>query len=127
VNDGDDSSSGLRSPAARALIAVTSVTALIIGGAYLAIDRMHASSTNAVEHPGPPATDAQTQTAVVEQARDIVAIAGLRQPTVGYLLVSCKNRDNPTHGVARIYGQCHNTGDHRGSKAGWTDVTERLH
>jgi hypothetical protein len=94
VNDADDSPTGGRSPASRALIAATSVTALIIGG-DLAIDRLHASANNAVEHPGPAATDAQTQTEVVQNARDIVSITGLRQPTAGYLLMSCKNRDDP--------------------------------
>jgi hypothetical protein len=192
VNDGDDSSSGLRSPAARALIAATSVTVLITAGAYLAIDRMHASAANAVEHPGPAATDAQTQTEVVDHALDIVAITGLRHPTAGYLLMSCRNRDDPPYqgavylnfdlppdidvdqyfhgvsaamvargwregpppnqhmfgrnlskdgvnvivypdrgtprrGVARIYGQCHDTSDHHGAKSDWTDVTDRLH
>jgi hypothetical protein len=193
VNEADDDSSpGLRAPATRALITVASVTALIIGGVYLAIDRLHAPSNNAVEHPGPAATDVQTQTEVVEHARDIVAITRLRQPTAGYLLMSCKNRDDPpyqgavymdfelppdvdadpyfrgvsaalvargwreglppnqhmfgrnlskdgvnailypdrdtpTRGVARIYGQCHDMSDHRGSKAEWTDITARLH
>ena len=73
------------------------MTALIIGGAYLAIDRLHAAANNAVEHPGPAATDAQTQTEVVQHARDIVSITGLRQPTAGYLLMSCKNRDDPPY------------------------------
>jgi hypothetical protein len=192
VNDAADSPTGGRSPATRALIAAISVTALIIGGAYLAIDRLHASANNAVEHPGPAATDVQTQTEVVQYARDIVTITGLRAPTAGYLLMSCKNRDDPpyqgavymdfelpsdidadhyfrgvsdamvargwregpapnqhmfgrnlskdgvnailypdrdtlTHGVARIYGQCHDMSDHRGAKAEWTDITERLH
>ncbi len=192
MNDADDSPVGGRSPATRALIAATSVTALIIGGAYLAIDRLHASADNAVEHPGPAATDAQTQTEVVERVRDIVASTGLRRPTAGYLLMSCRNRDDPpyqgavylnfelppdvdadhyfrdvanalvargwreglppnehmfgrnlsrdgvnallypdrdapTRGVARIYGQCHDVSDHHGTRAEWTDITDRLH
>ncbi len=167
-------------------------TALIVGAVYLAIDRLHAKASNAVEHPGPAATDAQTQTEVVEHARDIVAIAELHQPTASYLLMSCKNRDDPPyqgaiyldfqlpadadadqyfrgvaaamvargwhegplpnqhlfgrnlskdgvnallypdrdsarHGVARIYGQCHDVTDHRSAKAEWVDVTDRLH
>jgi hypothetical protein len=93
----DDSSSGLRSPAARALMLAVLSTALILGGVYLAIDRLHAKASDAVEHPGPAATDAQTQMEVVEHARNIVAITGLRQPTAGYLLMSCKNRDDPPY------------------------------
>jgi hypothetical protein len=191
VTDDRDSSAGLRSPAARALIAVTVSTAVVVGAAFFVIDRLHSSAANAVEHPGPAATDAQTQTEVVEQAKDIVAIAGLQQPTAGYLLMSCKDRDNPpyqgavyldfllppdttadqyfgtvsaamvahgrreglppnqhmfgrnlskdgvnavlypdrdssTHGVARIYGRCHEMNSHRGG-SGWIDVTNRLH
>lgn len=167
-------------------------TALIIGGVYVAIDRLHSPTNNAVEHPGPAATDAQTQAEVVEHARDVVSITGLRQPTAGYMLMSCKNLDDPpyqgavymdfqlpqdvnadryfrdvsaamvargwreglpanqhlfgrnlskdgvnavlypdtdskTRGVARIYGQCHDMSDHRGAKADWTDITDRLH
>ena len=97
MHDADDSPTGGRPPATRALIAATSVTALIIGGGYLAIDRLHASANNAVEHAGPAATDAQTQTEVVGHARDIVSITELRQPTAGYLLMSCKNRDDPPY------------------------------
>jgi hypothetical protein len=188
----DDDSSGPRSPAARALALVILSTALILGGVYLAIDRLHAKASDAVEHPGPAATDAQTQTEVVQHARDIVATAGLSQPTAGYLLMSCKSRDEPpyqgavymdfqlptdvspdqyfrsvsaamvahgwreglppnqhmfgrnlskdgvnailypdrdtsTHGVARIYGQCHDMTDHHGAKAEWTDISDRLH
>lgn len=173
------------------MILVILSTVLIVGAVYLAVDRLHAKASDAVEHPGPAATDAQTQTEVVEHARDIVAITELRQPTASYLLMSCKNRDDPpyqgavymdfqlppdvspdqyfrtvsatmvahgwreglppnqhmfgrnlskdgvnailypnrdsaTHGVARIYGQCHDVTDHRGAKAEWTDITDRL-
>lgn len=174
------------------MILVVSVTSLIAGGTYVAIDRLHSSANDAVEHPGPAATDEQTQSEVVAHARDIVATTGLRQPIAGYLLMSCRNRDDPpyqgavyldfqlptelsaeqyfrgvsaalvargwreglppnqhlfgrnlskdgvnailypdndtpAHGVARIYGQCHDMSDHRGARAEWTDVTNRLH
>jgi hypothetical protein len=69
----DVAPAGLRSTAARAMILVVSATSLIVGGAYVAIDRLYSSAANAVEHPGPAATDAQTQSEVVEHARDIVA------------------------------------------------------
>jgi hypothetical protein len=90
-----DAPSVLRSPAARALTLVVLATSLVVGGAYVAIDRLHSTAADAVEHPGPAATDAQTQSEVVEHARDIVTITGLRQPSAGYLLMSCKNRDDP--------------------------------
>ena len=186
----DRDASDVRSPAARAVIAAVVSTAVLVGAAFLVINRLHSSAANVVEHPGPAATDAQTQSEVVEQAKDIVAIAALAQPTAGYLLMSCKDHDNPpyqgavyldfqlppdvsadqyfrtiaaamvahgwreglppnqhmfgrnlskdgvnailypdrdstTHGVGRIYGQCHDMNSHRGAE--WVDVTDRLH
>jgi len=182
--------SSVRSPAGRALVAVVLFTVVVVGGVFLVVNRLYSSAAHAVEHPGPAATDAQTQSEVVDQAKDIVAIAALQQPTAGYLLMSCKDHDNPpyqgavyldfqlppdvgadqyfrtiaaamvahgwreglppnqhmfgrnlskdgvnailypdrdstTHGVGRIYGQCHDMNSHRG--ADWVDVTDRLH
>jgi hypothetical protein len=97
MNDADDSSSRLRSQAARTLIAAALTTALVFGGAFLAVDRLHSLAADAVEHPGRTATDEQTQTEVVEQAKGMVATAGLQQATAGYLLMSCKDRDDPPY------------------------------
>jgi hypothetical protein len=88
---------GLRSPAARILLAVALTTSLLLAGSFLAVGRLHSSPAGVVEHPGRPATDEQTKTEVVEQAKDIVAIARLQQPTAGYLLMSCKNREDPPY------------------------------
>ena len=186
----DRDASQIRSPGARTVVAAVLATALLVGAALLVINRLHSLTGNVVEHPGPAATDAQTQSEVVEQAKDIVAIAALQQPTAGYLLMSCKDHDNPpyqgavyldfelppdvsadqyfrsiaeamvahgwhqglppnqhmfgrnlskdgvnailypdrestTHGVGRIYGQCHDMNSHRG--AAWVDITGRLH
>jgi len=93
----DRDSSDIRSPAARAVIAAVLSTAVLVGAAFLVINRLHSSAANVVEHPGPAATDAQTQSEVVDQAKDIVAIAALQQPTAGYLLMSCKDHDNPPY------------------------------
>jgi hypothetical protein len=93
----DRDASEIRSPAARTVIAAVVLTAVLVGAAFLVINRLHSSAGNAVEHPGPAATDAQTQGEVVEQAKDIVAIAALQQPTAGYLLMSCKDHDNPPY------------------------------
>jgi hypothetical protein len=186
----DRDTSNIRSPATRTVIAAVLFTAVLVGAAFLVINRLHSSAADAVEHPGLTATDAQTQSEVVEQAKDIVAIAALQQPTASYLLMSCKDHDNPpyqgamyldfqlppdvsadqyfrsiaaamvahgwheglppnqhmfgrnlskdgvnailypdresaTHGVGRIYGQCHDMNGHRGAE--WVDVTDRLH
>jgi hypothetical protein len=86
---------GSRAP--RSLLTVTVFVALLCGAAFLAIDWLHSSSSNAVEHPGPAATDEQTRADVVGHAKDIVAITGLAQPTAGYLLLSCKNQNDPPY------------------------------
>jgi hypothetical protein len=93
----DRDTSDIRSPAARTVIAAVLFTAVLVGAAFLVINRLHSSASNVVEHPGPAATDAQTQSEVVEQAKDIVAIAALQQPTASYLLMSCKDHDNPPY------------------------------
>jgi hypothetical protein len=87
----------LRSPASRTLIAVALTSALILGAAFLAVGRLHSSAADSVEHPSLTATDEQTKTEVVEQARLIVAIAALQNPTAGYLFTSCKDRENPPY------------------------------
>jgi len=97
MTDADGASSRLRSPAARTLIAAALATGVVFGGAFLAINRLHSSAADAVEHPGPAATDAQTQAEVVDHAKSIVATARLQQATAGYLLMSCKNRDDPPY------------------------------
>ena len=103
MTDVNEPPSGPRSPAVRALIVVASVTALIVVGAYLAIDRLHAPAHNAVEHPGPPATNAQIQAEVVGHAHDVVAITGLRRPTAGYLLMPCgSGDDSPAQGAVYL-------------------------
>jgi hypothetical protein len=93
----DRDAPSVRSPARRALIPAALLTAALLGGAFLAVNRLHSSAANAVEHPGAAATDAQAQSEVVEQAKDIVAIATLQQPTAGYLLMSCKDHDSPPY------------------------------
>jgi len=93
----DRDASDIRSSAARPVIAAVLFTAVLVGAACLVINRLHSSAAEAVEHPGPAATDAQTQSEVVDQAKDIVAIAALAQPTASYLLMSCKDHDNPPY------------------------------
>jgi hypothetical protein len=161
----------------------------MLGGAFLAVRWLH--SSDAGEHPSRTVTDEQSKTQVVDQARFIVAVAGLQNATAGYLLMSCKDRDDPPYqgavylnfafpadaradeyvrriaaamvdngwterpppnralvgktfakdgvtailyqdgdaekrGIARIYGQCTNTNNHRGDSTGWIDITNQL-
>lgn len=93
----DAGAEGLHSGPARALIAVALAASLALGGLFLAIGRLHSSVADAVEHPGRAASDEETKAEVVDQARRIVAIARLQQATAGYLLMSCKNRDDPPY------------------------------
>ena len=100
MNDAGSSSSRaelLRSPAGRTFIAVAFTFALVLGGAFLAVGRLHSSAADSLEHPSHTATDGQTKTEVVEQARLIVATAALQNATAGYLLMSCKDRDDPPY------------------------------
>ena len=83
-------------PAGRSLLTGTVLLALLCAAAFLAIDRLH-SSSSAVEHPGPEASDEQTRAEVLRHAKDIVAITGLAQPSASYLLVSCTNQSDPPY------------------------------
>ena len=156
------------------------------------MDRLHPTADDPVEHPSRTATDEQTKSEVVEQARRIVVIAALQNATAGFTFMSCKDRDAPPyqgavymdfavpadgspdayfrsiaaamvahgwgerpppnehlfgkmlskdgvtailyrdsdsekHGIARIYGQCNDTNDHRRDATTWVDITDQLH
>jgi hypothetical protein len=86
----------LRSPWARVLIAAALTVSLLLDGAFLSVGRLH-SSANSLDHPADPVTDDQSQTQVIEPAKQIVTVARLQKPTAGYLLMSCKNRDDPPY------------------------------
>jgi hypothetical protein len=88
---------GVRSRWARPAIAAALAVPLALGGAFLAVDRLHTTPSDVLDHPGNPASDEQTEAQVVEAARQIVAAAGLQTTTAGYLLMSCKNRDDPPY------------------------------
>ncbi|MGO9508084.1 MAG: hypothetical protein ACLPXZ_12320 [Mycobacterium sp.] len=87
----------LRSRWARPLIAAALAVPLALGSAFLAVDRLHTTPSDILDHPGNPASDEQTEAQVVESARQIVAVAGLQTTSAGYLLMSCKNRDDPPY------------------------------
>lgn len=69
---------------------------LVVGAAFLAV-RLHSSAADARQHPGGSATDEQSKTEVVDQAKFIVAVAALQDATAGYLLMSCQDRENPPY------------------------------
>jgi hypothetical protein len=174
------------------LLAAALTSTLVLGAGSLAVSRLHSSAADTVAGPSHTATDEQTKAEVVEHARQLVAVAALQNATGGYLLMSCKNRDDPpyqgaiyidfmlpadahgdkyfhaiaqamvargwreglppnqhvfgttlskdgvtaslypdssspTHGVARIYGQCRDMNNHRGDSMAWVDITDQLH
>lgn len=88
---------GLRSPAAQVLLGAALSISLVLGGSFLAIDRLHSTTDEILDHPAHPSTDDQSKAEVVQQAKHLVAIAGLRQATAGYLLMSCKDRESPPY------------------------------
>src|SRR6201996_2988978 len=93
----DRGTSNIGSPAARTVMAAVLSTAVLVGAAFLVINRLHSSAGNVVEHPGPAATEAPAQSEVVEETKGIGAIAALQQPTASYLLMSCKDNDKPPY------------------------------
>lgn len=181
----------LRSTQARALLGATLGTSLLLGGVFLAVDQLHATPADALNHAGPAASDEQSRTQAVGAARHLVSAAHLHTTTAGYLLMSCRDRDNPPYqgavyltftipadtradvylpavakslladgwveglapgghpysnslskdavtaliyrqdddanlGVARVYGECRNTSDHRTDTTGWVDILGEL-
>ncbi|GFG75922.1 hypothetical protein [Mycobacterium botniense] len=86
-----------RSPWGRALIAAALMVSLVLDGIFLAVDRLHSPAADRLEHPADPVTDAQSRNQVVEPAQQIVTVARLQNPTAGYLLMSCKNHDDPPY------------------------------
>ncbi|MEB3906847.1 hypothetical protein OSH39_21875 [Mycobacterium ulcerans] len=81
----------------RFAVASTLATCLLLGAAVLLVDSRKSSSAGAIDHPGIPLSDAATEAHVVESARGLVAVAGLRPIAAGYLLMSCKNREDPPY------------------------------
>lgn len=82
---------------ARLLIAAMLAVSLVLGGAFLAVDRLHSTPADALNHPDRPANDEQSQAQAVGAARHLVSVANLHPTTAGYLLMSCTDRDNPPY------------------------------
>lgn len=87
----------LRAPRVRALIAAALAVSLLLGGAFLVVSRLRPPVSDSLDHPANPATDAATATQVVEPAKEIVTLAGLHTASAGYLLMSCKNENDPPY------------------------------
>lgn len=87
----------MRSTPFRVLIGAALAVPLVLGGAFVAVDRLHSTPSDVVDHPANPVTDEQSRDQVVGPARQIVTVTGLQTGSAGYLLMSCKNRDDPPY------------------------------
>jgi len=87
----------LRSTPSRLLIGVALAIPLVLGGAFLSVDRFHSTPSDILDHPASPITDEQSKAQVVGPARGIISATGLHVASAGYLLMSCKNRDDPPY------------------------------
>jgi hypothetical protein len=94
---GDKRGQWLRSRRVRALIAAALAVSLLLGGAFVLVDRLHSTPSDALDHPTNPVTDDQSAAQVVEPAKQIVALTGLQTTSAGYSLMSCKDRDDPPY------------------------------
>jgi hypothetical protein len=82
---------------ARPVIAAMLALPLLLGGAFLSMGRLHSSPSDVLEHPVNPVSDDQSRAQVLESAKHIVTVAGLQTTNAGYLLMSCKDRDEPPY------------------------------
>lgn len=87
----------LRSTRARSLLGAALGVSLVLGGAFLAVDELHTTPGDALDHRGAAASDDQSRSQAVDAATHLAGIAGLRATTAGYLLMSCRDRDNPPY------------------------------
>ncbi len=87
----------LRSKRIRALIAVALAIPLLLGAAFIVVDRLRSSPADALDHPASPLSDGESRAQVVQSAQNIVATAALQTSSAGYSLMSCKDRDDPPY------------------------------
>lgn len=87
----------LRSKPFRAIVAVALAVPLLLGAAFLAVDRLHSTPADALEHPAEPVSDDQSRSQVIQPTKHIVTVTGLHTTSAGYSFMSCKNRDEPPY------------------------------
>ena len=87
----------MRAPRVRALLAAAFVVSLLLGGAFLVVSALRPSPSEKLDHPASPVSDDATAAQVVESAKQIVSLAGWQTKSAGYLLMSCKNQNDPPY------------------------------
>lgn len=88
---------GLRSRPAVLLIAAALLVSLVLGVSFVALHRFRDMRGAAVEPVARPLTDEQTKMQVLDPAREIVGAGKLSGVSASYLLMSCKNADEPPY------------------------------
>ena len=81
----------------RVLIAAALAIPLVLGGAFLVVDRVHSRTSDALAHPTNPLDDDQSKAQVVGAVKDVVALTRLRTSSAGYMLMSCTNQNEPPY------------------------------
>jgi hypothetical protein len=61
------------------------------------VSTLRPSPSETLDHPADPVTDDATAAQVVESAKQIVSLAALQTKSAGYLLMSCKNQNDPPY------------------------------
>jgi len=96
-------SNWLRSKPAVLLLAATFVMTITLGAGFIALHRFRDMRGAAVELPADPLSDQQSRLQVVDASTELVAAGRLKNPTASYLLMSCKNNDDPPYqGAIRL-------------------------
>jgi Na+-transporting NADH:ubiquinone oxidoreductase subunit NqrC len=88
-----------RTSRAMTLLLAALAISLVLGTALVVINRSPTSDVAALNRFG-PLTDEQARDQVVDSARQIVAVAQLREATGGYIFLSCKNEHDPPYQAA---------------------------
>ncbi|SBS70861.1 conserved hypothetical protein [uncultured Mycobacterium sp.] len=88
---------GLRSKPAMLLIVAALLVGLILGLSFVAMHRFRDLRGEAVDPVAHPLTDEQAQLQVLEPAREIAGAGTLKGVSASYLLMSCKNADEPPY------------------------------
>ncbi|WP_133066951.1 hypothetical protein [Mycolicibacterium sphagni] len=88
---------GLRSRPAVLLIAAALLVSLILGLSFIALHQFRDLRGAAVDPVAQPLTDEQARLQVLAPAREIAGAGKLTGVTANYLLMSCKNADEPPY------------------------------
>ena len=87
----------LRARPAQLLIAGALLISLILGATFIKLHRTEDLRGAAVERPAHPLTDADAKDQVVDSARQFIAAGRFKRSTGSYILMACKEDDDPVY------------------------------